>query len=199
VPNGVDERFFDAPVLTADMLRRMGIATPYVLASGGASERKNLGELAAAWPEVLRARSDLTLVMSGPPHPRRSELFRGVPAVRLVGMVPDEVMPGLMSGASAVVVPSREEGFGLPALEAMAVRSPVVAADTSSFPEVVGDGGLLVAPTAAGIAEGLAHATSGASDVAAMVERGYLRARNFTWRRSAEAHAEVWRHVAENC
>ena len=196
VPNGVADRFFDASPIAAELLEGLGVSPPYVLASGGASERKNLAALAAAWPEVHRARPDLTLVMTGPPHPRRTELFRGVPAARLVGMVDDDVMPGLMAGAAVMVVPSKEEGFGLPALEAMAVRTPVVAADTSSFPEVVGDGGLLVAPTAAAIAEGVVHAASGGPDVAAMVERGAVRSRSFTWQRSAEGHAAVWRRVA---
>ena len=89
--------------------------------------------------------------MTGPSHPRRTELFGSLPRTHLVGRVADDLVPGLMACAAAVVVPSKEEGFGLPALEAMAVRTPLVAADTSSFPEVVGDGGLLVDPTPAGL------------------------------------------------
>jgi glycosyltransferase involved in cell wall biosynthesis len=195
VPNGVDDRFFDSPPLDEECLSHLGIASPYVLASGGASERKNLGALAEAWPIVLAARPDLSLVMTGPPHPRRTELFARLPRTHLVGRVPDAVVPRLMASAASVVVPSREEGFGLPALEAMAVGTPVVAADTSSFPDVVGDGGLLVAPTPTGIAEGIIHATSDDPDVAARVRRGSARAKDFTWRKSAAGHAEVWRRV----
>jgi glycosyltransferase involved in cell wall biosynthesis len=196
VANGVAEEFFDAKALDRDVLEGFGIAGPFVLASGGASERKNLASLAAAWPSVHRARPDLTLVLTGPPHPRRTELFQHLASTRLVGRVAEGLMPGLMASAAAVVVPSREEGFGLPALEAMAARTPVVAADTSSFPEVVGDGGLLVAPTPGAIAEGVLHATSGAPEITAMVERGATRALGFTWRRTAEGHAAVWRRVA---
>ncbi len=196
VPNGVADRFFDAVALDAAALEGLGVTHPFVLASGGASERKNLASLAAAWPQVLRARPDLSLVLTGPPHPRRTELFGGLPRTHLVGRLDDSVVPALMASASAVVVPSKEEGFGLPALEAMAVRTPVVAADTSSFPEVVGDGGLLVDPTPEGIAEGIVHATSGEREVDEMVERGARRSREFTWRRSAEGHAAVWRRVA---
>ena len=196
VPNGVADRFFDAAALDARALADLGVTPPFVLVSGGASARKNLASLAAAWPDVLRARPDLSLVMTGPSHPRRTELFGGLPRTHLVGRVADDLVPGLMACAAAVVVPSKEEGFGLPALEAMAVRTPLVAADTSSFPEVVGDGGLLVAPTPAGLAEGIVHATSGDPDVDAMVERGAVRARAFTWRRTVEGHAAVWRQVA---
>jgi glycosyltransferase involved in cell wall biosynthesis len=196
VPNGVSDQFFDPPALAGSVLAGLGIVSPFVLAGGGASERKNLASLAAAWPMVSRARPDLTLVLSGPPHPRRTELFRNLPRTLLVGRVADDLMPGLIASASCMVIPSKEEGFGLPALEAMAARTPVVAADTSSLPEVVGDGGLLVPPTPEGIAEGIVHATSDASDLAAMVELGASRARQFTWRRSAEGHAAVWRAVA---
>ena len=95
-----------------------------------------------------------------------------------------------------MVVPSLEEGFGLPALEGMAVGTCVVAADTSSLPEVVGDGGFLVPPTPNGLTDGLLHALSDDPEVAEVVRRGGARARQFTWRRCAEGHAEVWKRVA---
>lgn len=195
VPNGVEEQFFDAHPLDDSILTDLGIDTPYVLASGGASERKNLAALAAAWPSIRRARPNLSLVLSGPEHSRRTALFGTLPGIHLVGRVASELMPGLIAGAVALVIPSREEGFGLPALEGMATRTPVVAANASSLPEVVGDGGLLVSPTAEGIAEGVVHASSGEPDVEEMVARGAERAKKFTWRRSINGHAEVWRRV----
>ena len=196
VPYGVDERFFDAPAMTHEELARLGVEGRYVLASGGASERKNLAALAAAWKTVARARPDVSLVLSGPENPRRTELFRGLPRVHLVGRLPDHVMPGLMAAASVVVVPSLEEGFGLPALEGMAAGTTVVAADTSSLTEVVADGGYLVPPTAEGVTDGLVHALSDDSDVEVVTRRGAERARRFTWSRCAEGHARVWRRVA---
>ncbi|GAB3880235.1 glycosyltransferase family 4 protein [Terrabacter terrigena] len=196
VPNGVEERYFGAAPLAADALARFGVTGPYVLAAGGASERKNLEALAEAWPRVRAARPDVTLVLAGPPHPRRTELFAPLPGVRLVGRVPDEAMPGLYAAASVVVVPSLVEGFGLPALEGMATGVPVVASDRSSLPEVVGDGGLLVAPTGAGLAEGVLDMLSGGAEVERMAHRGLERARRFTWEASAEGHARVWRSVS---
>jgi glycosyltransferase involved in cell wall biosynthesis len=196
VPNGVDPRYLDAEPAAAETLASWQIDGPYVMTGGGASARKNLEALAAAWPLVQRACPELTLVLSGPPHPRRTGLFRGLTNVRLLGRVDSALVPGLMASASAVVVPSLYEGFGLPALEAMAARTPLVAAATSSLPEVVGDGGTLVEPTPASIAEGVIHAVSGHSDVAAAVRRGRARAAEFTWERSAAAHARVWREVA---
>jgi glycosyltransferase involved in cell wall biosynthesis len=116
--------------------------------------------------------------------------------VRLVGRVTDDVLPGLYAAASVVVVPSLVEGFGLPALEGMAVGVPVVASNRSSLPEVVGDGGLLVDPTGAALAEGVLDVLAGGSDVETMARRGLQRARGFTWESSAQGHARVWRAVA---
>ena len=74
VHNGVDERFYDAAPADAQTLEALGISAPFVITTGGASERKNLAGLADAWPIVHGARPDLTLVLTGPPHPRRTAL-----------------------------------------------------------------------------------------------------------------------------
>ncbi|MBC9821905.1 glycosyltransferase family 1 protein [Terrabacter sp. MAHUQ-38] len=195
VPNGVEARYFGARPLAPDVLAGLGVTGPYVLTAGGASERKNLAALADAWPRVKAARPDMTLVLAGPPHSRRTELFGSLPGVRLVGRVADDVLPGLYAAASVVVVPSLVEGFGLPALEGMATGVPVVASDRSSLPEVVGDGGLLVEPTGAALAQGVLDVLTGGPDVEAMARRGLERARRFTWEASAEGHARVWRSV----
>lgn len=196
VHNGVDRRFFEAEPADEATLAGLGITGPYVLHAGGASARKNLEGLAQAWAKIHSSRPDLTLVMSGPVHPRRTRLFAGAPQVRLVGRLPDTVLTRVIAAASAVVVPSLYEGFGLPALEGMAAGVPVVAARTSSLPEVVGDGAVLVEPSADDIAQGVLWAVSGTADVAKTVERGRARAREFTWERSATGHAAVWAAVA---
>ena len=196
IPNGVDEHFFDAASLSVSDLAALGLPERFVLHAGGAAERKNLSALAAAWPAVRRERPELSLVLSGPPHPRRHDLFAGLEGAVLAGRLPDHVMPRVLASAQAVVVPSTYEGFGLPALEAMAARVPVVAAATSSLPEVVGDGGLLVAPDASAIAAGLIAVTSGDAAVDRMVAVARARAEEFTWERCAAAHARVWTSVS---
>lgn len=196
IHNGVDDRFFDAAQLDPAALTRLKLPSNYILHAGGAAARKNLEALAEAWPAVRRERPDLELLLVGPSHPRRTALFDGVPGTVLAGMLPDSVMPGLVAGARAVVVPSLYEGFGLPALEAMAANTPVVAADSSALPEVVGDGGLLVPPTAEGLVDGLLAVTSGDSAVADLVRIGRARADGFSWEKCATEHARVWASFA---
>ncbi|HOC13993.1 MAG TPA: glycosyltransferase family 1 protein [Propionicimonas sp.] len=195
VYNGVDERFFSAPELSEAQRRELGLVGDYVLHAGGAAKRKNLEGLAQAWPLVHRNRPQLTLALCGPEHERRTRLFTGMPGVRLLGRQPEELLPSLVKSASAVVVPSWHEGFGLPALEAMAAGVPVVAANTSSLPEVVGECGILVEPQAGAIAEGLLVAAAGRAGLPELVVAGAARAREFTWQRCLAGHAEVWQRL----
>ena len=196
IPNGVDPRYFDAQPLGLATLSSLGLQHPYLLYAGGSARRKNLSALAAAWRLMADARPEWTLALAGPRNPERDALFVQLPRVVHLGRLPDELMPGLMRGAGAAVLPSLYEGFGLPALEAMASGTPLLASNRSSLPEVVGDGGLLVDPTPRALAEGIVHVTSGDSSLRRLKESGRRRARLFTWDRSAEAHAQVWREVS---
>lgn len=196
VHNGVDERFFGATPLSEDALAGLGIRHPFVLHAGGCTQRKNLAGLAGAWPLLRSNRPDTMLVLAGPEDRRRDQLFGALPGTVRVGRVDDATLLGLMAAAGAVVVPSIYEGFGLPALEGMAMGVPVVAAARGSLPEVCGDAALLVEPDARGLAEGMEAALAGGAATAAMIERGRRRARSFTWEASTASHAELWRSYA---
>ena len=194
---GVDARFFDASPFPERRLEDLGVRTPFILHAGGCTQRKNLAGLAEAWPLVRSARPDTMLVLMGPPDERRDRLFASLPNTVLLGRVDDEIVPGIMAAAAAVVVPSTYEGFGLPALEGMAVGVPVVAVRRSSLPEVCGDGAYLVEPDASALADGLQAALGGGAETEAMITRGRARATGFTWEASAAAHAAVWRSCIE--
>lgn len=196
VHNGVDSRYLDAVPLGRQALAALGLDRPYVLHVGGAAERKNLTALADAWSRMHASRPELELVLAGPPHPRRTALFDGMPRVRLLGRVPDETMPGLVAAARAMVVPSLYEGFGLPVLEAMAANVPALVANTSSLPEVAAGNAIIVEPDAASIASGLLEVTSADPAIDAMVRGGRAHAAEFTWERSALAHARIWASVS---
>ncbi|MGA8726130.1 MAG: glycosyltransferase family 1 protein [Acidimicrobiales bacterium] len=196
IPNGVDRAFFDPAPFSETELARHGIHPPFVLHAGGCSRRKNLEGLAAAWPLVRSRRPDATLVLVGPRDVRRDQLFAPLPGTVRTGRLDAGSVPRLMAAATSVVVPSLYEGFGLPALEAMAAGVPVVAARRSALPEVCGDAALLVEPDADALAEGLVTVLAAEFDTGAATERGRRRAAGFTWEASAAAHAALWREKA---
>ncbi len=196
IHNGVDRAFFETAPLGESELAELGVRSPFVLHAGGSTDRKNLAGLADAWGRVRSARPDVTLVLVGPSDPRRERLFGPLGGTVLAGRVPDGTVRGLMASATAVVVPSLYEGFGLPALEGMAAGAPVVAARRSSLPEVCGDAAFLVEPDGAGIAEGLLAALEDGPATRDLVERGRLRAAGFTWESSVSAHARIWTSFA---
>ena len=175
---------------------RYGIWRPFVMYTGGFDPRKNLGGLIRAYaslPAALRERRQLAIVGS-PPSDILAEL-QGVALraglrpdeVRFVGFVPDEDLVGLYNACELYVFPSRCEGFGLPALEAMACGAPVIAADATSLPEVVGYPESMFDPQSdAAMGARMAQALSDEDFRARLVEHGRERVRLFSWSHSAE-------------
>jgi glycosyltransferase involved in cell wall biosynthesis len=168
---------------------------PFVVHAAGATQRKNLPALAAAWREVATTHPDHHLVLCGPEDDRRTSLFAHLPRTHLVGRVPAGDVAWLMHRAAAVVVPSTYEGFGLPALEGMAAGVPVVAARRGALPEVCADAALLVESEGPALAEGLCRVLDD-TDLASRLRRsGPERAATFSWQRAAEAHLDAYREA----
>jgi glycosyltransferase involved in cell wall biosynthesis len=102
------------------------------------------------------------------------------------GLIDDDDLPALYTGASAFVMPSLDEGFGLPALEAMACGAPVVASDRGALPEVVADAGLLVdAANEAALTDGMARVLSDTDLATDLRRRGLARAPRFSTEHTA--------------
>lgn len=192
IPNGVGAAYRDAEPFTVDELNRHGVRAPFVLHAGGASRRKNLAGLAAAWRALSPELGEHQLALVGPPDQRRDAHFAGAERVVPLGYRDPSFVARLMASAAVVVVPSTYEGFGLPALEGMAAGTAVVAADAGALPEVCGDAARLVTPDADGIADGLRDVLTDAELRQALIARGRDRSRAFTWSRSAAAHVAAY-------
>jgi glycosyltransferase involved in cell wall biosynthesis len=110
------------------------------------------------------------------------------------GQVPIQRMPGVMASSDAVVYPSLQEGFGFPALEAMAVGTPVVASNVSCLPEVLGDGAVLVDPTdVKGFIAAVEAVLTSPALRQDLVAKGTARAAQYTWARCADLTIDVYR------
>ncbi len=193
VPHGVDARFRpgDGPDLP-----------PYLLAVSSWGPHKGFRELAAAFDRVVDAGSEQRLRVVGFQDAwMRARLEEDLARARhreridLVGWAPDLVAE--YRGATALLVTSRAEGFGLPAAEAMACGTPVVAFDNTSLPEVVGTGGLLVPDgDVIAFAEAVVGLLPGSSLRQELAAAAVREARRFDWEASLAQHVEVYRSVA---
>lgn len=205
VPEGVERSF--APVRDDAALRsvreRYGLPERYVLALGARRPHKNIDRLVEAFAAVA-AEQPHALVLAGEVDRRfddeASALVRALRARgRIVetGFVAEEDLPALYSLADLFVQPSIIEGFGLPVLEAMACGCAVACADSSSLPEVAGDGALLFDPgDPSAIAAALRAALGAPAMRADLARRGVARAATFSWERAARETLAVYAAAA---
>lgn len=210
VPLGVDREVFRPSTSEAirEVRRRYQVDRPYLLSLGGIEPRKNL-------PAVVRAFASLPndirpiLVLAGAAVPwnlEGSALLRSAlealrPEIRrsvvLTGYVSEEEKVALLGGAVALVYPSLYEGFGLPAIEAMACGTPVLTSNVSALPDTARDAALLVDPNDVGaIAQGMERLLTDGELRDKLRSAGTARAAVFSWRETARRTAEVLRGAA---
>ena len=190
---GIDPRLThvsDEVQITAAQ-HKYGIKPPYLLYIGTLQPRKNLARLVKAFvksglPHQLvlagkkgwHARSILDTINNLAPLQRD--------AVLLPGYIDEEDKAGLISGADVLLYPSLYEGFGFPLLEGQACGTPVLASDTSSLPEIAGNGAVLVDPlNISELAESMRRIASDYELRKQLVETGLINVRRFTWEKTA--------------
>jgi glycosyltransferase involved in cell wall biosynthesis len=178
----------------------------YILHVGTIEPRKNLIRLVEAYHQIqgMVPAPAPKLALTGAKGWRFQEVLERVRALELeaqivfLGSVPPDALPALYNGARLFVYPSLYEGFGLPPLEAMACGVPVVASNTSSLPEVIGDAGLLVDPIdTQALAAAMASLLDDAEQCTALSERGLARAAQFSWERAAGETLEIYATAKE--
>ncbi len=208
IPHGVDHaRFRPAPFgdpADLELLQTIGVRPPFLAFAGTVEPRKDLPTLVAAFARVASTRPELRLVLVGGDGWGASDLHvaieRSGVATRIIrpGYIPDVALPALFRQSEAVVYPSLVEGFGLPALEALACGAPLVSTTGSAIEEIVGDAAVLVAPhDEAALADAMARVLDDDTRNARLREAGVTRAAPYTWAASVDAHVVAYRAALE--
>ena len=210
VPHGVDHtRFRPLDVAETDEAERdeaaqvrMGLRQPYAAFIGTLEPRKDVPTLVRAFDAIARDLPELSLVLAGAPGWGMEAIEAAIGGirhrnrVRRIGYIPEEDKVALLRGAAVVAYPSREEGFGLPVLEALACEAPLVTTSGSAMAEVVGDAARLFPPgDTEELARALEETVRGGPVVDDRRRRGVELAARYTWENSAASHVDVYRSV----
>ncbi len=196
------------PLESDDLLPRVrgrfGLQRPFVLFVSTIEPRKNVPTLLKAFRRLLSSyRPEVSLVLAGERGWLYDEVFQLVTDLGLVedvtflGRVSDDELLWLYNTAQVLVAPSIYEGFGLTPLEAMACGTPVIASNTSSHPEVVGDAGLLVDPyDVEELTVAMWRLLSEDDLRRSLREKGRKRAQLFSWDKAARETLALYHHLA---
>jgi len=182
-----EQRLFDA----------LGISSNFILYAGGFERRKNVDFLLRAFATAELEGVSLVLVGSKPPALPKIQNKPGV--IHTTGFVSDATLTALYRRAQAFVYPSLYEGFGLQLCEAMSFGCPTLAADATSLPEVLGDGGETFPLSSVDVL--VSQLRRIAMDTAyreVLSARALRRANDFSWRQTARATFDVYRTVRED-
>ncbi|MCL6446981.1 MAG: glycosyltransferase family 4 protein [Armatimonadetes bacterium] len=181
----------------AELFSRLGISErDYIFALGAVDRRKNTARLLESFHR-LRAEtgSSVSLVVAGI---EKTEIFAPLAGegVYLFGFLPEEIITALYKRAIFFVFPSLYEGFGLPVLEAMACGTPVLCSGTTSVGEVAGEAAVKFDPTSdSDLVAKMKQLLNDPELRTRLAERGYLRAREFSWERCARDTLSVYGEV----
>lgn len=197
-PNGVDRSVFHPGA------KQSTYAVPecYVLFVGSIEPRKNLGALLQAWHAIKDDFKETWLIIAGTGGRvfKPVELSHTTERVRFLGYVDDETLPGLYANATLFVLPSFDEGFGLPALEALACGTPVIVSNGGALPETIADAGLIFKLEChsdqgeESLSTSMRQCLSDKDLRFSLKEKGLARAALFSWQKTSEL---IWNTLNE--
>jgi glycosyltransferase involved in cell wall biosynthesis len=194
------------PVLAAEAAKpNIENLENFILYVGAAFPHKNLEKLIESFELLQTSQPELKLVLAGKKEYYYEQLEKVVaksPArekIVFTGFVSDAELKWLYQNALVYVFPSLSEGFGLPGLEAMVHGCPVVSSNATCLPEVYGDAAVYFDPNSAqDMADKITSVLSDESLRKELVEKGYIQAKKYSWRRMAEQTLEVYSQVLRN-
>jgi glycosyltransferase involved in cell wall biosynthesis len=197
-PHGVDPAYRGAPSddLVDETLRRLRLPRGGILYVGTSEKRKNLVTLVMAYMTLARRRRLPPLVLAGPGSDWAQGGSRVGPQIVAPGYLEKPDVRNLMAASSMLVLPSLEEGFGLPVVEAMAAGLPVVCSTGSALAEVAGEAACLVdAQDANALARAIERLLDDRALAAEMRRRGLERSQRFDWQDTAARTLAFYRKV----
>ena len=185
------------------LLEKFGITHSFVLYTGGADERKNLPRLIEAFSSLApELKNNHQLLLAGQIHDTLSlqkhakSVGMNADMLRFTGYVTDDELIQLYNSCKLFVFPSWQEGFGLPALEAMACGAPVIGSNTSSIPEVIDlDAALFDPHDVISITSKLSNALADEKFRSMLIEHGKEQAKCFSWNKTAKRAIEAWQSL----
>ena len=202
VHNGVDDSWFEPAdrIVLKNILSNRGLDAGYFLTVGTLQPRKNIDRLIDAYlsmpKDVLSGRKLVIIGKKGwqcQDLVKRIKQLSGGGVVWLDNVTSEGELKYLFSGAEMFIFPSLYEGFGLPILEAFARKKPVIASNNTSLPEVGGDAALYFDPSSTDELRFRMLQLLGDEFLSRdMIERGFLRAKNFTWGETARNMIKVY-------
>ena len=202
---GIGDEFFPEhdQTLIRNVREQYGLEDrAYLLYVGGSDPRKNAVTLLRAYSMLPELHQHTALVLVGSMQKRSEQIFKIIRDYHLerdvvmVGNISQEALRVLYSQAALFVFPSLYEGFGMPVLEAMACGAPVIASNTSSIPEVVGDAAVLIDPTdVEALAVSIRGVLNDGEARMSMKSKGFVRTKLFSWETAARQTLNIYQDV----
>lgn len=187
------------------VLEKYKLRRPFFICVSTLEPRKNLLRLLRAFETAQKKHKEISLVLVGKPGGAEGELTKFIQeknlmgCVKMLGYVPDDDLAALYNGAIAYAALSLYEGFGLPALEAMACGLTGIVSNRSSLPEVTGNTARLVDPENVDeIVEGLAWLIRADRERSELASAAYVRSKDFSIEKTALAMMEIFKKEANN-